>query len=253
MRYTSVAELFNPYESYVTDKHKKTHTQGVRELVSRAKEHSDAAKGAAGDIIKNMFMLGCVLNEQPDKIPTEEMAKILRIKIHDILAAEKLAKDCNHSLMELKKYLVKHKLTSWGQTRKIVQGDKRSPVDAGMLQTKMSASIKEIEDHGKNSEPLLQVMQKMMQRIPMKKEIADKMHVKYHRCVCCLEEPPPDGHRYVYNDKINLHIPICQRCYDMDNPIDYLEVAKMYSTYAVNMEVAFDKIYLDGDEDSFFI
>lgn len=245
----------NPYSKYIKrhDKDKYVKPEDVRSVISHCNEYAIKAKRSSYGVVENMFELGCIASRNNSNITRKDMARALRIGFKDLEFAITLANKFEKDRRQLDKFCEENNIGSWVTLKNRLNPAERQPSKAKTLYHQIREATNYIEKGGEDADKYKKILQSALNKIPLKKEIADKMHIKYHRCTACKDEPPPQGHNYIYNKKVESYVPICDRCIKDGVDPDPIEVARMYSTYAINMEAAFDKIYLRQDENGYDI
>lgn len=245
----------NPYKKHINKEDKGEHVNNddVREIVSYCNKYVTDAKAASYAVIENMFRAGSIAARNNSTITQDELAKALRINIKDLELAIAAARRFNYREDELQRYCESNNIGSWVSLKNHIYPSKNVRTVASDLRARLYAAIKEIDEGGENAQDFEKILTSALRHVPIKREIADRLHIKYNRCVCCKDEPPPEGHEYIYRSEIDMYVPICKRCNEIDAAVDLVEVAKMYGTYAINMEAAFDKMYLNDNENGYYI
>jgi hypothetical protein len=248
-------DMRNPYAAYINrqkiDEHLNYENAGS--VISHCNKYADEAKKSSRAVIKYLFMLGCIALKNKSTATMQDISRTTNVAYNNIKVAKKLAEKFKCDLAELERYCSTKGIKNWGEIATSIM-DKRTNRDHSVKEAASTVTgvIKRaLEGDMVDREEARKLLAQIVRNVPIKKDIADRMHVKYHRCVCCKAEPPTEGHEYVYSPELGMHIPVCKDCVSNASPIDYKEVAAMYSTYAVNMELAFDKIYLRGNEDDY--
>ena len=230
-----------------------------RHVVSYLKQKMVGINHVRVDVATKMFEIGCGMLRQKTKISMRDMGKILGMNYAKLSIAKTVASRLNCDVEKFRRLFIETGSTNFDSFAKELLGSKGAKASRGTASLrkvldkvrKILASARATTDPAQEADItiLKQIRDAIIKQYPLDEQVTDPNYIKYSPCCACNDVAiPPSGNKVLLLDDMqHIAYPLCETCFDENKPPDYKKVLELYAGYALNMQRAFDMIYIDGE------
>lgn len=234
-----------------------------RKVVSYLKQKATGMVSAFLDNAMRMFEIGAGLNKEQTNITIRDMGEVLGIPYPKLSVAKTVAKKLDNDSEKFRRLFLESGVRTFEAFSKQLLGEKKTRLPGiktvETTHRKVKRHITAVKVGNQEDMPTYIAMLKrirdlLIRNFPLDESVTDPNYIKYSPCCCCGDQDiPPTGNVVAAIDGMpHAAYPVCEKCNKDNVPPDYKLVMELYINYSLNMQKAFDMIYLDGgfDENS---